>query len=464
MIVDHYSHIDSGPVASRKTALDSADLLQQELPESGDTDSSALLEKLGDLLRTGNAHPDHPRFLAFVPSPSNYISVLAAALAAGFVVPSGPRAAPVGNAIETTTLNWLIEMLDLPATTGGLFVSGGSEANLTALTVARDCTVGRVVESGCAYFSDQTHFSVNRALRVLGTKPGQIRCLPSNGSQRLDPEILARRIGQDRRAGLHPFVVIANAGTTSTGAVDPLAELAEVCRAEQAWLHVDGAYGAAAAVTSRGRQALSGLNLADSLTVDPHKWLFQPPELGCVLLREPCKLEEVFGIRIPSYLAEEVPSTVQGTDYMHRGIKQTREFRALKLWLSLKVFGADAFRSAVAAGMQMAEDVGRFIDRRPGLEVVTPPELAVLTFRCTTAGSSSRQPLVAGRIVDQVCTELRDDGFALVAPTTVDQQRVFRLCTINPRISRIELEATILKLQELWCYHTKIRATGPEIQ
>ncbi|HEY8981266.1 MAG TPA: pyridoxal-dependent decarboxylase [Streptomyces sp.] len=428
LLVDHLVGLADEPVSA--VELPSLDGV---LPTGAAPDPGAVLEETCRLLRSGNAHPDHPRFLAFVPSPGNFVGVLASVLATGFAVPGGWRlTAPLAADVELTTLRWLVELLGLPEGTGGLFVPGGSMGNLTALTVARDQR-----GTGAAYFSDQTHFSVGRALHVLGVGADMVRRLPSDRAQRLDVETLASAVRRDRRAGRRPFVVIANAGTPSTGAVDPLPELAEFCRAEGLWLHVDGAFGAAAALTEEGRRELVGFGLADSWTVDPHKWLFQPAESGCVLLRRPEELRASFGVRLPGYLGGGGEGAgVQG-DFMQYGIQQTREFRALRLWLSLKVFGADAFRAAVAHGMRTARELGRFIEAEPGVELVTPPSLAVLTFRCPGADA------------DRVCGELRAEGDALVMPTTVAGERVFRLCTINPGSDVGELKDVVRRLREL---------------
>lgn len=451
-VVDHLTGVAAEPVAGRPADEAVARLLAEPLPTAGATDPGAVLDDVHELLRQGNAHPDHPRFLAFVPSPGTYTGVLAAALAAGFAVPTGWRfTGPVSSAVESATIRWLAQLLGLPEGTGGLFVPGGSTANLTALTVAREEVLGgEETRKGTAYCSDQAHFSVVRALRVLGIGADRVRCLPADGDQRLAPGPLAAQVEEDRRAGLRPFAVIANAGTVSTGAVDPLPELAALCRAEGLWLHVDGAFGAAAALVEEGRAALTGLSLADSLTVDPHKWLFQPAELGCVLVRSPDGLRRTFGVPMPAYLGEDrAPGGTGadgGVDFLHYGIQQTREFRALKLWLSLKVFGADAFGRAVAHGIDTARELGRFIASRPGMELVTPPSLAVLTFRCLPVAGAE----VPDECVDRACLDLMADGSALVMPTTVAGHRVFRICTVNPRTDLAELCEVVVRLHELW--------------
>lgn len=267
---------------------------------------------------------------------------------------------------------------------------------------------------------------------------------------------LARQVAQDRRDGLRPFLVVANAGTTATGDIDPLPELAAFCRDEGLWLHVDGAFGAPAALTERGRGPLEGLDQADSVSVDPHKWLFQPAGTGCVLLRDPARLTRAFGIGLPGYLDAGATGHDEGeVDYLQWGVEQTREFRALRLWLSLKVFGADAFRAAVERGLTMAEDIAAYIGSRPGLEVVTGPSLAVVTFRALPpAAAPDPSPEDADRTVDEVCRDLREEGRAMVVGVTVAGRRAFRLCVINPRVQRDGLRAVVDRVAELWTART----------
>ncbi|MFE4055168.1 pyridoxal phosphate-dependent decarboxylase family protein [Streptomyces sp. NPDC059096] len=458
MLIDHVAApSDSTPVPARTAGGAAALLRDQPVPDAAVDDPAALLDELHLLLRDGNAHPDRPGFLAFVPSPGTFTGVLGAALATGFAVPTGWRlTGPVASAIESATVGWLVELLGLSEGTSGLFVPGGSLANLTALTAARDARAGEEPHRATAYVSDQAHFSVRRALHVLGLGADRVRILPSDRAQRLSLAALAERVGQDRRQGSCPFLVVASAGTTATGAVDPLPELARFCAEEGLWLHVDGAYGAPAALTHRGRRALAGLGLADSVTVDAHKWLFQPAETSCVLLREPAHLRRSFGVELPSYLAADGTAPASGAqddgvDFLQWGVQHTREFRALRLWLSLKTFGADAFRSAIDRGLDTAEEIARHIDASPGLAVVTGPALAVVTFRPLPRGPGpAPTPQEQDRAVDEVCRALMDEGHALVMAVTVAGRRVFRLCTINPRIETAQLRRVVDHIGALW--------------
>lgn len=391
---------------------------------------------------------NHPRFFGFVPSPGNLVGALADALAAGLNPFLGTWFAGSGPAeIELVTLDWLRDLCGLPAEAGGLFVSGGSVANLTALHAARHVrldTRGEDFGRATVYLSDQTHSSVERALSVLGFRPGQVRKLPGDGELRLPLPLLGEEIAADRAAGRIPFCVVANAGTTNTGAVDPLNDLADLCRREDLWLHADGAYGAAAVLCERGRRALAGLERVDSLSLDPHKWLFQPIEIGCVLMRDRRLLHDAFTIH-PDYL-QDVHRDREAVNFCDYGIQLTRGFRALKLWMSIQVFGMDAFRRAVDRGFDLAETAERILRESPRWEVTTPAQMGVVSFRYVVPGRTEEEmdALQTG-IVDG----LRAEGFALVTSTRLRGRTALRLCTINPRTTDEDLRATIERMARL---------------
>ena len=311
-------------------------------------------------------------------------------------------------------------------------------ANLTALAAARHARLDDRAEGAVIYYSDQTHSSIDRALRVIGFLPEQIRRIPSDDAFRLPVESLTRCVREDRARGLRPFAVIANAGTTSTGAIDPLREIAEFCRAEHLWMHVDGAYGAAAVICERGRRLLDGIELADSLSFDPHKWLFQPIECGCVLLRDASLMKAAYRI-MPEYLAD-VHRNVAEVNPCDYGIQLTRGFRALKVWMSVQYFGMDAFRAAVERGFELAEVAERKLRSMTGWEVVTPAQLGVVCFR-------KREP--DETFYPKMHDAMLADGFALATSTVLNGRTVLRLCTINPRTTEADVEQTIEWLDSL---------------
>jgi glutamate/tyrosine decarboxylase-like PLP-dependent enzyme len=381
---------------------------------------------------------DHPRYFASIPSPGNGVAAFAEAIAAGANIFAGNWAEGSGaEAIELACLDWLRDLCGLPAEAGGLFTSGGTMATLIALAAARDLSVGEPGARGILYTSVEGHLSVERAAKVLGLDADQIRKLPVDGHQRLDPAVLSRTIAADRAAGLRPFAVVATAGSTSTAVVDPLEELGELCGAERLWLHVDAAYGGPALLTPSGRALLAGIERADSITLDPHKWLFQPFGLGCLLARDPSALRRAFRL-VPAYLEEL--SGAGDIDFYDYGIEVSRPFRALRLWLSLRVFGVAAFRDAIAHGLHLAEVAAEAIVEDPRLELVTGPQLGVVCFSYADAELDAE---TRGWICDQATRELAESNWAVAGCTQVAGKRVMRMCTMNPRTSPADARRTV---------------------
>ena len=389
------------------------------------------------------AHLAHPRFFAFVPSPNNFVSCLADLLtsvhnpfASTWLEGSGAQT------IERTVIDWLRQQLGLPECAGGLFTSGGSISNLAAIVTARNRRFGLGEWSrGSIYFSDQTHHSILKALRILGFSPSQMRMLPTDNGFRLHEGKLRSLIRQDASSGSVPFCVIANAGTTNTGAVDPLPEIAEICREYQMWLHVDGAYGAAAALCKPPRACLEGLCLADSISIDPHKWLFQPYDCGCLLVRDSSHLHDAFHTS-----AEYLQDAEGDWNLWDYGIELTRRSRALKLWLSLQIFGASAFREALSRGIYLAQYAERRIrELADGWEVVTEAGLGIVTFRYAPFGVGEPEITKLNCAIAEHCLS---DGFAFIATTLLNKRTVLRLCTINPRTTEDDVNQTLVRLQE----------------
>jgi glutamate/tyrosine decarboxylase-like PLP-dependent enzyme len=311
-----------------------------------------------------------------------------------------------------------------------VLVTGGSVASLVALAAARTARFGeRAPEGAVAYVSSEGHSSIPRALRILGI--ANVRTLTAGPDCRLSADDVRAAVEADRAAGLRPFCVVGTAGTTSTGAVDPLDELADL----GLWLHVDGAYGAPAALTEPGRAALAGMERADSLVLDPHKWLFQPYEIGSVLVREPGLLERTFALS-GVYLRDTLGGEVNFRD---RSVQLTRGGRALKLWLSIRVFGLAAFRDAVARGIALAEHAEALLRERPGWEVVTPASLAIVCFR--REGDDALQTRISDATVA--------DGFAAPSTTVVGGRVALRLCTINPRTTEDDVVRTIERMESV---------------
>ena len=390
---------------------------------------------------------DHPRFYAFVPGPGSFVGAMADALASGFNVFAGHWLAASGpGAVELQTIDLLRQACGFPEGSGGLFVSGGSMANLSALATARAVKLGGPDPSAMIYLSDQAHSSVAKALRVLGFASSQVCSVPVDRDLRMDTRALHNAIVEDRKAGKKPFCVVASAGTTNTGAVDPLEDISAFCKANDIWLHVDGAYGAAAALTATGRAALHGLHLADSIALDPHKWLFQPFEIGCVIVRDMQHLRQAFAVHPEdnaSYLNDVGRMAEREVVFYEHGVQLTRSFRALKLWMSLRIFGLAAFRDAIDRGIALAEEVEEMLRADARWEVVTPAQLAVVTF---APPLGRRTVAECNAIVERAVERLTGDGYAMVTSTQVRGRVVLRFCLIHPDARLEEVRETAERL------------------
>ena len=436
LLVQHFAEMRDHPVGAKGKPDEMLARFSGAPPEAP-TDPQQLLARLEKDVFPNNLHVDHPRFFAFVPGPGNFVSAMADALSSGFNVFNGTwLGGSAAAAIELTVIDWFRRFCGFPETAGGLFVSGGSAANLTALHAARVAKLGDEIRNATIYFSDQTHYSIERALRVVGFATDQVRRLPSNERFQLPADALHTAIRSDKAAGLRPFCVIANAGTTNTGAVDPLPALAGICAEENLWLHADGAYGAAAVISDRGKEKLRGLERVDSLSLDPHKWLFQPFECGCVLARDKAQLRSAFQL-MPEYM-RDVHRNVVETNPADYGIQLSRSFRALKVWLSINTFGLAAFRDAVTRGFELAEFAERELRKRRGCEILSPAEMAIVAFRF------GKEDTLQTKLVERML----EDGFAFLTSTTLKGVTALRLCTINPRTTEDDIIQTIDRLEK----------------
>jgi glutamate/tyrosine decarboxylase-like PLP-dependent enzyme len=402
-------------------------------PEQGRPFEEVLARAVGEIL-PNTARVNHPRFFGFIPAPGNPAAPLAEMLTSAWNVFAGTwMGGGAAIVVERGLIRWLAGEFGMGERAGGVMVSGGSHANLTGLAAAREKHPAGQEAAATVYFSDQTHSASERALRALGFRPEQMRRIASDPLGRIEMGALRRTIEEDPL----PFCVIANAGTTSTGAVDPLEEMVELCRRRGLWLHADAAYGGGAVLSERGKREMAGLGECDSIAFDPHKWLFQPFDLGCTLVRDERDLIETFHI-LPAYLGDIYRMNAE-INYCDRGLELTRPFRALKLWMSLEHFGLAAFRRAVEHGYELAEHAERRLRAGAAWEILTPAQTAVVTFR--HAGDDELQK----RLVDRSMAS----GAMLLTSTMVGGRAALRLCTINPRTTERDVDAAIGLLERL---------------
>jgi glutamate/tyrosine decarboxylase-like PLP-dependent enzyme len=443
----------SGPQAGLGQELsrdETERLLREPLPEQPSS-FEEVFDQYACRVASNAISLDHPRFFAFIPSAPSYVSILADALVAGTNVFAGTWLESSGpSQVELVVLDWFKQMLGLPAQAAGLLVSGGSVANLTALAVARKAQLNDQVGDALVYLSDQTHASIDRGLRILGFSANQLRHIPTDSAYRLDTRALAEQIRRERAAGRRALAVVANAGTTNTGAVDPLEEIARLARENSIWFHVDAAYGGFAALTSRGREVLRGIEQADSLVLDPHKWFYCPFEAGCVLVRQGRLMRETFRI-LPEYM-RDVAREEREVNFCDYGPQLTRSFRALKVWMSVKTYGAARLREVIDQCLDLTEYAAQLFAQSPRLMIVTPPSLGVFTFRYVPEklpqNAEAREALL-NRLNEKLMKMIISSRKLMLSSTQLGGRHVLRFCVLNHRSRKEDVRMALQLILEL---------------
>jgi aromatic-L-amino-acid decarboxylase len=443
-------HEPSAPPVQRATAAEMDERVPSGAPE-GPSSFDELLERLRvDVLPYRSRH-EHPGFFAFVPGGGTFPGALGDFLASGLNVFTGTWLGSAGGShLEQVVLRWFQEWIGYPPSAGGILLSGGSAANMTALACAREALLGAMTDTAVAYVSDQGHSSLARAARTLGFRADQVRVLPTDARFRMRADVLAAAVQADEGAGRQPLFVGATAGTTNTGAIDPLPELAAFCRARGLWLHVDGAYGGFAMLTDRGREALTGLAEADSVSLDAHKWFFQPYECGCLLVRDRRRLRDAFSI-MPDYLSDATGGEV---DFADLGLQLTRSWRALKVWLSVSYFGLAAFRRAIDNAMDLAAETQRRIEGTPELELLSPASLGIVAFR--RRGEPGEDEATVAQRNAGLAAGLEAAGAGFVSSTRLRGRYAVRMCILNHSTSAEDVERVLD-----WFAHAPVPAAPP---
>lgn len=417
-------------------------LLREPAPEAG-RPFADVLKEFADKVSPHACRVNHPRFLAFIPGAPAYASILGDLLCAGTNFFAGVWLEAAGPAqVELVVLDWFREWLGLPNEASGILTSGGSEANLTALVAARARLAEKDRGRAILYLAELRHWSIDRAAMVMGLRPDQVRPVPADQNFRLQPAALLEAVERDRAAGLLPWAVVANAGATNTGTVDPLNALADLCAAESLWLHVDAAYGWTAVLTEEGRRQLDGIGRADSVTFDPHKWLAQAFEAGGVLVRNGRLLEKTFTLR-PDYLQDAAP-TGEEVNFADHGIALTRRFRALKIWLSIKVLGLGWFREMVAHCLRLAEYAQAKLEEAGCFQVLSARQLSIVCFRHAPKNVKDLDHHNLALV-----EAIRASGRAFLSSTRLHGQVAIRFCFVNWRTTAADVDEIVALLTSL---------------
>jgi len=426
LVVERLATLPDEPAWRGGSRAELEAIMREPPPEEGRSPEEVLERAAREILPVAS-RVDHPKFFAFVPSSATWPGVLADFMAAGYNVFQGTWLGASGpSQLEVVVIDWFRDWLGYPETAGGLFTSGGSAASLDAFVAAREAAGAPV--GATVYMSDQSHTALSRAATIVGVRPEYVRKVRSDEYFRLDMGELARMVADDREAGLTPIAVCGNAGTTNTGAVDPLDELADFCEREDIWLHVDAAYGGFAILTETGQKLFKGLDRADSIAMDAHKWLFQPFEAGCLMVKDIRTLERAFSVQ-PEYLQD----AQWGSDHPNfgdRGLQLSRSFRALKVWMSIQTFGMAAFRRAVAKGIELAQKAEQYIRASEVLQIANPASLGVVCFRVNPLGSDLADDHLE-KLNEAVQARVIESGTAMMSSTRLRGLYSLRMCILN---------------------------------
>jgi aromatic-L-amino-acid/L-tryptophan decarboxylase len=428
------SSLPDAPAGDTKGAFDLAKQLSESFPPST-TGFPELLEIVeAGAMKSFNT--TGPGYLAFIPGGGLFAAAVAdfiACIVNRFVNLAAPSPGLVQ--LEYNVIRWLCDLFDLPETSMGILTSGGSISNFSAIVAARVDRLGEEIAQGTIYVSDQVHRSVTRAAQLAGLPKAHVRSVPVTPELRMDIGVLGSMIGTDEEAGLKPFMVVASAGTTNTGAIDPIEEMVELARRYDAWLHVDAAYGGLFQMTERGRALFRGIEKADSITLDPHKTMFLPYGTGCLLVRDRSKLHEAHRMEAP-YLqdlahGEDLPNF---TDY---SAELSRDFRGLRIWLPLKLYGIEAFAAQLDEKLDLAGHFYESLVDEPGFELPWEPELTIVPFRFDPG--TGDQNAFNKALLDKVNASQR----VFLSSTMIDGLFTPRVCIVSHRTHRDRIDEAI---------------------
>ena len=403
-------------------------------------------------------HNGHPRFFGYVASPSTpigaYADLIASALNANITC---WRSGPAGTEIEQAVVKWLGSMIGYDDNARGLLTSGGSMANLIALLIAhRAKAQADIAHSGLwnsgppmtVYTSEEVHMSVAKAADILGLGRKQVRAVGCDDRQRVDVQALRKKIENDLNEGLRPFCVVASAGTTNTGAVDPLRDVATIAREFSLWFHVDGAYGAPGVLDPTKKALFAGLAEADSVSLDPHKWLYVPVDAGCLLFRDQAVAKTAFNTDEADYIKVHGLVDDETFAFWDYGIELSRRFRALKVWLTLRYYGLRKIADAISGDIALAAYLGEQTEQADDFELLAPVELSICCFRYVPKHMVGDEAAL-NELNERILTMIQKSGRAYVSNATVHGKFALRACITNFRTTKADIDLTLEVVREI---------------
>ncbi|HJU92155.1 MAG TPA: pyridoxal-dependent decarboxylase [Pyrinomonadaceae bacterium] len=448
LVFEYLTTISERPVRAENYAGKTIESINSELSTEG-----VPLDRLIDECRTImdlSRHNGHPRFFGYVASPSTpigtYADLIASALNANITC---WRSGPAGTELERMVVRWLGSLIGYDAQASGLLTSGGSMANMIALLIAsrRKLNLSRqgLWNSGppmTVYASEEVHMSIPKAADILGFGRDQVRIVACDDRQRMRVDALRHKIEADRREGLRPFCVIGSAGTVNTGVVDPLDEIASVAKEFDLWFHVDGAYGAPGVLDGGKKHLFSGLERADSVSLDPHKWLYVPVDAGCLLFRDAPAAMAAFSTEDADYIKTHGYTNEEAFAFWDYGVELSRRFRAFKVWLTLQYYGSRRIAEAITDDISLAAYLGDVISKADDFELLAPVELSICCFRYVPPGSTATDAEL-DRLNEHIMELVQKGGRAYVSNATVNGRFALRACITNFRATKSDIDETV---------------------
>lgn len=398
-----------------------------------------ILDRLGPAVRK-SFNTAGPGYLAFIPGggiPSAAIADFIATSTNRYVGVRPP--APALAQIEETAIRWLADLMGYPEGAGGILTSGGSLSTLSAIVAAREAKLPEDFSKGTIYLSSETHYCVPKAARIAGIRDARVRRIPIDARRRVDPEALARAIDEDKVAGLQPFMIVANVGTTNTGAIDDIPRILEIGRAHDMWVHADAAYGGFFRLASHGPALMPGLPECDSITLDPHKGMFLPYGTGCLLVRDPSTLQRAHSMDAEYLHDVRAQSSPNFSDLSP---ELSRDFRGLRIWLPLVLHGADAFREAIEEKLALTRHAYEQLRADPRFEILDEPQLSVIAFRLKGEGEA------ADRLNEDLMHRVNARGRVFLSSTRLDGRYVIRICVLSFRTHKGRVQDAVDALRE----------------
>ncbi|MEL7833266.1 pyridoxal phosphate-dependent decarboxylase family protein [Fodinibius sp. Rm-B-1B1-1] len=443
LIKRFYADDLTSPVFAGKSPAEVQALLEESLPRQSQN-IEALLDEVGEKVLSSITNSAGPRYFGYITGGGNQVAVLAEMIKASLNQNNLKwHSSPVSTELERLVMRWVADFIGYPTSSAGVLLSGGSVANFNCLAVARKIKApSDISDEGIygsnpmtVYVSEEGHSSFDKAMDMLGLGKKYLRKIPVEDDFRINIEALEEQIRSDKNAGLNPICAIAVAGTTNTGAVDNLQAVADICEEYGLWYHVDAAYGGPAARVDKTIPLFEGIERADSVVVNPHKWMYVPFEAGGALVKNPEHLRRTFST-IPDYLKSDQQNGGR-TDLMEYNLPLTKEFKALKVWMTIKAYGADRLRNEIASDIDKAQYLVDLISEEKGLELMAPVPLSIVCFRYNPGGLDAKQLDVLN---DKIIDKVEIDGRVFLTGTKINGATAIRVCFINHRTKRKDIQ------------------------